>query len=90
MAVSSGQISVGTTPVLLTVADTDSVYGSAIAVRVPSAATAPIFLGPAGVTTTSGFELAVGASATVTLGGGESLYAVAASAQTVHVLRTGV
>lgn len=90
MAVSAAQVSVGTTATLLTGGETDTVHGQAIIVKVPSAATAPIFLGPVGVTTTTGFEVAIGGSIALDLGQGESLHGVAATAQTVHVLRVGV
>jgi hypothetical protein len=90
MAVTAAQVSVGTTATLLSASDTDNISGQALVVKVPSAATAPVFLGPANVTATTGFEVAIGGSISLDLGQGESLYGVAATIQTAHVLRTGV
>lgn len=90
MAVTAAQVSVGTTATLLSASDTDNISGQALVVKVTSAATAPVFLGPANVTTTTGFEVAIGGSISLDLGQGETLYGVATTIQTVHVLRTGV
>lgn len=88
MAVSSAQVSVGTTPVLMSGTESDSVSGQHVLVSNYSASS--VFLGPSGVGAT-GFELPSGASSPwIPLSPGESLYAYAASTVTVNVLRVGV
>lgn len=89
MAVTSAQVSVGTTATELSAADTDTRLGQTLIVKNASAATA-VFLGGSGVTTSTGLSLAAAATVTVELGQGEELYGiVAAATETVHVLRTG-
>ena len=88
MAVTSAQVAVSTTPVLLSASETDSVSGQSVTVSNYGAIS--VHLGPDTVGAT-GFTLPAGASAgPIPLSPGESLYAYAASATTVDVLRTGV
>lgn len=90
MALAHERVSVGTTATLLssTYAGKD---GQTILVQNPST-TVVVYLGGAGVTTTSyGFALGVSSDLSVDLKDGETLYAVvAASTLTVNVLRQGV
>lgn len=90
MAVSAARITVSTTAVLLTVSETDTVSGSILTVKNTSANAAD--LGPSGVTAGAGFDLAAGATHTITLPPGETLYAIrsAAADATIAVLRVGV
>ena len=90
MALAHERVSVGTSATLLS-----SSYagkdGQTILVQNPSASVV-VYLGGAGVTTTSyGFALGVSSDLSVDLKDGETLYAVvAASTLTVNVLRQGV
>lgn len=88
MAVSSAQVSVGTTPVLLSGSETDTSSGQKVIVSNYSAVT--VNLGPSNVGAT-GYSLPAGASVgPILLDQGETLYGYAASTVTVDVLRTGV
>lgn len=90
MAVSAAQVSVTTTATALTTAETDSRSGESIAVTNTDASVA-VYLGPAGVTSSTGYKLAAGASIGVDLDLGETLYGITASGTVVvGVLRTGV
>jgi len=90
MAVTHGQVSVGTTATLLssTSAGRD---GQTVLVQNPSGGV-NVYIGGAGVTTTAYGYLLIGGSAfAIDLQDGEGLYAVVASStQTVGVLRQGV
>lgn len=90
MALAHERVSVGTTATLLssTYAGKD---GQTILVQNPSASVV-VYLGGAGVTTTSyGYALGVSSDMSIDLKDGETLYAVvAASTLTVNVLRQGV
>ncbi len=91
MAVDSAQVSVGTTATALNAAETGGVAGARLVVKLPSGATASVFLGGSTVATTDGFELTAGSQVTVELAGGELLYGIVASGtQSTHVLRSGV
>jgi len=89
MAVSHARVSVGTTATQLT-SDYDGKDGQTINVQNPAGG-ADVYLGGAGVTTTSyGFLLGAGISFSVELQDDEKLYAVVASStQTVNILRQG-
>lgn len=89
MAVSSGQVTVGTTPTLLSAAETDSSAGEQIVVNNSGAVS--VYLGGPTVSTATGYALAAGVvSPRLELGTGEALYAVVAAAtSTLGVLRTG-
>lgn len=90
MALAHERVSVGTTATLLssTYAGKD---GQTVSVQNPST-TVTVYLGGAGVTTTSyGYALGTSSDMSVDLQTGEELYAVvAASTLTVNVLRQGV
>jgi hypothetical protein len=90
VSVASAQVTVGTTATLLnTTAEKDSVYGKEILVQNRGAA--DIFVGPAGVTVSTGFKIATtDVPLQLKLGPTEDLYGVAAAPQTAHVLLTGV
>lgn len=90
MAVTSAQVAVATTPALLTAtASTDGDFTSDLLLTNTGAAA--VFVGGPAVSTTTGYSLAAGASLTVRgLSSGEQVFAVAAAAGTVHVLRVGV
>ena len=89
MAVSHQRVSVGTTATQLT-SDYDGKDGQTISVQNPAGG-ADVFLGGAGVTTTSyGFLLGAGISFSVELQDDEKLYAVVTTGtQTVNILRQG-
>jgi hypothetical protein len=90
MALAHERVSVGTTATLLS-----SQYagkdGQSILVQNPSA-TITVYLGGAGVTTTSyGFALGINSDMSIDLQTGEELYGVVASSTlTVNILRQGV
>lgn len=91
MAIAARRVSVEVTATRLdTVADdADSISGQSILVR--NKGTVSVYIGPSNVTTATGFELAVGESASFEASVGDALYGIAASGgQTVHVLETGV
>lgn len=96
MAVSSAQVSVGTTAVKITGTDAGDTPGQVVYLAAPAANTVPIFVGPLGVTAATGYPIANGTSfpsngAGLSLGAGEDLYAIATSAaQTLQVLRLGL
>lgn len=84
MAVSSAQVTVGTSATLLA---SDSGINIGLQVTLKNKGAAVVFIGPAGVTTGNGYELAVGEVLPRDLGPGEELYGVVATAtQPVHVL----
>jgi hypothetical protein len=84
VTITGAQVSVGTSATLIAAADAD---GSSVAVTLPSSATATVYLGGSGVTT-SGYGLPTGCSVTIDLDSGESLYGIVASGtQTVHTLK---
>jgi hypothetical protein len=89
MAVSHQRVSVGTTATQLT-SDYDGKDGQTINVQNPAGG-ADVFLGGAGVTTSSyGFLLGAGISFSVELQDDEKLYAVVTTGtQTVNILRQG-
>lgn len=82
MAVTAEQASVGTTATALNAAAT---AGMTLTLR---AGAAGVFVGPSGVTTTSGLELPNGTPLAINIDPGDVLYAVHASSATVQVLRT--
>lgn len=90
MAVSSAQVTVGTSATLLSAADGDSIAGQSL--YVSNAGPTAVVLGPSGVTATTGFTIASGVNfGPIELGTGEALYGIVASGtQAVGVLRTGV
>lgn len=83
MAVSSTQVTVGTSATLLVTADND---GCRVAVHKQQQHT--IYLGGAGVTTTNGFLFDHDGTVDVHLRAGESLYAVCASGTEVAYIMT--
>jgi hypothetical protein len=87
VAVSSEQITVETSAVELSSAESGAVAGSKIMVTNGAAV---VFLGGSGVTTLTGLSLAANATLTVELNHGERLYAICATSSDVSVLRTGV
>lgn len=91
MAVTSAQVSVGTTATLLTsTTDTDANPGNEIIVANPVGGT-DTYLGGPGVTTGTGLLLTGGSSIALQVNPGDALYGVvAASTNTLHVLRNGV
>jgi hypothetical protein len=88
MSISHERVSIGTTA---TVVSASSVGrdGQTVAIQNPSGAT--VYLGGAGVTTTSyGFELGAGITFSIEMRHNEQLYGVVASGtQTVNVIRQG-
>lgn len=88
MAVSSAQLTVSTSAVALAATESDGVFGFSLVIK--NTGSTDVFLGAAGVTTSTGFALTAGATASVDLTSGEALFAVAAVTGTVHVLRVGV
>ena len=89
MAVTHARVSVGTNATQLT-SDADGRDGQTISIQVPASG-ATVYLGGAGVTTTSyGYELLEGTSFSVELQQGEQVFGVVASStQTVNVFRQG-
>jgi hypothetical protein len=90
MAVQAAQVAVSTTAVDLTAsAPGDRVAGSSIVVTAPDAA--DLYVGPSGVTATTGFRVKAGTTLSGGLDSNERLFAVLASGTgTAYVLRTGV
>lgn len=87
MAVSSAQVAVATSAVALNPVESDTVGGTTLILK---AITADVALGGAGVTMATGLVLTLGgAPITVELGYSEQLFAICATAATVHVLRLG-
>jgi hypothetical protein len=90
MALKTAQVTVGTTPVLLTGPDLDHRDGSSIAVQAPSAAALYIG-GDSTVSSSTGWLIAAGQTLALDLEPGESVYGVLMSGTgTAFVLRTGV
>lgn len=89
MALSHERVSVGTTATLLSTTSVGR-SGQTVSVQNPSGG-ATVYLGGAGVTTTSyGYALAAGSDFSIELDFSEALYAVVASStQTVNVIRQG-
>lgn len=82
MAISSAQVSVGTTATSVLAA---GVGGGRVRVR--NAGAASVFLGASGVTTAAGYELTTGSTVDLVLEANETLYGIVATGtQTVHVL----
>lgn len=80
----NAQTSVGTTAVQLSTGDGD---GQSIAVKNGGAGS--IYVGGAGVTSATGFEIATGVTFTADLAPGEDLYGISASGtNAVFILRT--
>lgn len=96
MAVEHARVSVGTTATLLSTSVTPGAsmptVAHSVAVQSPSDASASVFIGGSGVTTSSyGFELTAGSAIAFDLAAGESIYAVVASGtETVNVVRLSV
>jgi hypothetical protein len=90
MALTHGIVSVGTTATLLSAAEAGR-DGQTVLVQNPSGGV-NVFLGGAGVTTTSyGYLVVAGSAFAIDLQNGESLFAVVAtSTQSVSVIRQGV
>lgn len=93
VAIETAQVAVGTVAVELTSRGQDySDYAdptSSIAVTAPTTAT--LFVGSAGVTAATGFQVPAGQTLSVDLRPGEQLFGLLASgAGTASVLRTGV
>ena len=97
MAFNSGYLSITTsaTAVNTDASDSGASSGGSVLVKVPSGGQT-VYLGGAAVTAdttagTGGFPVAPGESLTVMYGNGEIVYGiVAATTQSVHVLRRGV
>lgn len=90
MAVTATRVTVSTSAVALTAAETDTVAGLVLFLKNTSANAAD--LGPAGVTAGTGFDLAAGATiGPFELPAGEQLFAIrsAAADATIAVLRFG-
>lgn len=83
MAISAQRVSVTSTAVAL---NTASTWGMDLLIK--NATGAVTDLGPAGVTSGQGFELAAGATVEICLEPGDVLFAVTATSSTLHVLRT--
>lgn len=88
MATFSQQVSGSTTAVLLSPAPSDNYAGSTVLVY--NNGTATVCVGPSGVSTSTGFRLAAGASVSLDLNPGESLYGIGAAAWSADVLASGV
>jgi hypothetical protein len=83
----TAQLAIGDAPTLLTVAETDSTFGSSVLIK--NVGATDVHVGNSDVTTATGLVVEVGESLTVPLTAPEQLYGVTASAGTVHVLQTG-
>lgn len=82
-------VTVGTTATELSAPQSDNQGGTSLLITAPAGST--VYLGgPTVTTTTYGYALAAGTSITVTLDGSERLYAVAAAAANVPILRQGI
>lgn len=90
MAVTSAQVTVTTSAVALSSAETDSRGGESVAVKNTDATNAVYVGGTSGVTTSTGYKLGAGEVLALDLDMGESLYAISAGSVVVAVLRTGV
>lgn len=89
MGLSPGRITVGTSAVELTVAQTDTSINetSSIAIKV---LTGSVSVGKADVTVATGYPLETGEALALDLGKDERVYAVSAASATVAVLRSGI
>jgi hypothetical protein len=89
MAISHERVSIGTVATQVS-SDFAGKDGQTVSVQNPTGG-ATVYLGGAGVTTTSyGFELVAGTTFSVEMQNGEKLYGVVASStQTVNVIRQG-
>jgi hypothetical protein len=84
MALTVQRVSVGTSATMIA----DAADADGVNVLLRNKGTASIFVGPSGVTTATGLEVAADESMSAELGNEESLYGICASGtQTVHVLR---
>jgi len=90
MAVTSAQVTVTTSAVALSAAETDSRGGESVAVKNTDASNAVYLGGSSSVTTGTGYKLGAGEVLSVDLDMGESLYAISAGSVVVSVLRTGI
>lgn len=81
----SSTVVVGTSATLIATGAGSS--GTSVAIKTPTGG--PIFIGASGVTTANGFPVDAGASISVDLEQGETVYGVAAAAVTVNVLTQG-
>jgi len=90
VSIAAAQVTVSTSATLLnTTPEKDAVYGKTAFIR--NAGTADIFIGPAGVTTATGFKLSnTDAPLRVELGSDDIYGIVATATQVAHVLLTGV
>lgn len=88
MAASASIVAVTSTAGLLTAADADRSAGQRAVLKNTGAAT--VFVGGSGVTTATGYPLAVGDILNLELSEGGALYGIAATTGTVAVLNTGV
>lgn len=89
MAVTSAQVTVTTSAVALSAAETDNRGGESVLVK-NTDATNPVYLGASGVTTGTGYKLAAGEAVSFDLDMGEALYAVSGGSVVVGVVRTGI
>lgn len=91
MAVTSAQVTVSTSAVALSAAETDTVSGATLIVK-NTDATNGAAIGATGVAAGTGFRLPAGAQVTVPLQAGDQLFAIRTGAAdvVVDVLRIGV
>ena len=89
MSTTSGQITVGTSPTRLDADEGDAEVGKTLTAY--NLGAAPVSLGNAAVTTSTGFTLPAGGSYSADLSYGDALYGVVASGTCrVDVIRHGV
>lgn len=87
MTISASRVTVDTTAGGVAIASSIS-GGRSIVVR--HRGTNPVYLGPSGVTTATGFQLNAGDAVQFDLSGGDSLFGIVASgSETLHVMTTG-
>jgi hypothetical protein len=84
MAISSTQVTVGTSATLLVTADND---GCRVLLHKQQQHT--IYLGGAGVTTSTGFLFDHDGTVDISLKAGDKLYGVAASSETCYIMTIG-
>jgi hypothetical protein len=84
MAISSTQVTIGTSATLLVRADND---GCRVVIHKQKAHT--IYLGDAGVTTATGFLFDHDGTVDISMRAGETLYGVAAASETCYILTIG-
>lgn len=89
MALQAAVVAVGTSATRLDAADVGGDAASRIRIK-NTHATNTLFLGPAGVTTATGYVLAVNETVEFELRGDDALYGIAVAASTASVVRTGV